>query len=163
LDVQCVEAIPYKIEADLYLDLELLIPLPEEKEYMVRGREKAQKEASARKPSNRPTKMTWTDDENNPQKVTTWKGLAGSVIHKALAEGLSPQELPMQTTSDPDKSKSEGFLSSVYFPEQKLYVSLHGSSDTIQGWIKAIISLLKKNGKDLGLRVDTANGDFINF
>ena len=44
LDVKCLEATPYKIGADIYLDLEQVIPLPQAQEYMVQRREKTLKE-----------------------------------------------------------------------------------------------------------------------
>jgi len=166
LDIQCLEATPYKIEADIYLDLEQVIPLPEAKEYIVQRREKAQKEASTslqRKQSDKPTKMTWTDDEKNPQEVSSWRALMESVIHRALAENLSPQQLPMPIASESEAAQSETFLSPAHFPNQKIYADLHGSSATIQVWIRTILNQLNVGGKKLGLQVDTASGVSKNF
>ncbi len=44
LDIQCLEAVPYQIGDELYLDLEQVIPLPEAQEYIVQQREKTHKE-----------------------------------------------------------------------------------------------------------------------
>ncbi|HAO78489.1 MAG TPA: hypothetical protein DCQ92_05835 [Verrucomicrobia subdivision 3 bacterium] len=44
LEIQCLKAVSYKIDNELFLNLEKIIPLPEASEYMVQRREKTQNE-----------------------------------------------------------------------------------------------------------------------
>ena len=56
LEIQCLKAVSYKIDSELFLNLEKVIPLPEASAYMVQRREKTQNEkqqvsASKREPT----------------------------------------------------------------------------------------------------------------
>lgn len=56
LDIRCVRMKPYKLDAQVLLDVQQVIPLPEASEYQVRVREKALSERSS------PRGEKWTED-----------------------------------------------------------------------------------------------------
>lgn len=170
IDISCFRLRPYQIGAELVLERERLIPPPELDDFMTdffSSIAETQSKTSARlqppRPSNKPTKMIWSDDEGNPLNVTSWKALVEQVVKKALSEGLAIQDLPMPHCTEKEFATGNDFLSPVHFPYHGIYLDLHGSSAQIQTWITIILSELKGKGKSLELRIDTRNGDKLEF
>jgi hypothetical protein len=109
--------------------------------------------------SNKPTQMVWLDDPENPIAVTSWNALVKQIIDASLSSGLKVSQLPMKkapaTQDDP-----VGFFSPMLLPSHGYYVEVHGSAEELRRQIYKMVALMGKAG---GLRVDTANGEVIEF
>lgn len=167
IDISCFVLRPYELGGQLLIGLERLIPPPVLDELMTdsisRPDERSQAAVDAsgaitRAPSNKPTRLIWGDDEQNPVLVSNWKGIAAQAIRKALIAGLKPEQLPMTTA----RSGSDMF-SAVYFESHSFYADLHGSSETVRGWVGDILDSLKSCGKVLTARIETKNGSVIDI
>jgi hypothetical protein len=172
IDIFCFRLRPYQIGTETVLERERLIPPPELDDLMTDSfstpifeTQSQQTGAVERKASNKPTKMTWTDKEDETQSVTTWKALIETVVRRALDEGLTLEQLQkiMPAVPESDVEAQTDFLAPSVIQEHKVVVNLHGSSATIQDWIKSILKELQTRGKKLGLTIETANGTPLEF
>ena len=164
IDISCFRLRPYHIAEQIVLERERLIPPPELDDFMTdiftttSTTSTPSSSNRVRSPSNRPTRLVWLDDEENPINVTSWKALIEQVVKRALAGGLKTDDLPMRHCQEDESN--DYMQSPVHFLQHNLYADLHGSAPTIKGWIREILRLIDNEDN---LRVETQNGEILVF
>jgi hypothetical protein len=92
IDIQCVRLKPYNLDGRLLVDVQQIVPLPEEADYQVQVREKAQKERQARASNVDFTRFDVQIDDESHKAM--WKRNAIFLICKLLCEkGVNPDEI----------------------------------------------------------------------
>jgi hypothetical protein len=92
LDIRCVRMHPYVSGDQTFLDVQIVIPIPEVADYQVRIREKKQKERASRQGSRDFTKYdVEIAGEHFPAQSKRW--MMFHLVAGALANGVTPQQL----------------------------------------------------------------------
>jgi len=165
IDISCFRLRPYRIAGEIVLERERLIPPPELDDYItdifVPSSVAAQAQPKLRRSQNKdkPVRIIWADDEENPVYVTTWRAMFGQVVDRLLAEGLAPSELPVKACLSEEEAR-EKYQAPKFFESHSLWVDLHGSGDAVRTFIRKLLSKMNKEGL---LRVETQNGNTIEF
>lgn len=89
IDIRCIKLVPYTVDENLLLSIEVIYPLPEAADYLVRRREKTMEERRQR----RQNQMFNLTVDNEVHRNLPKRQLAFLVIMAAIARGASPQEV----------------------------------------------------------------------
>lgn len=92
LDVRCVRIKPYKLNTDVLVDVQQIVPLPEAAEYQVRIREKAQEERKAREAERDVGRFELTIGDQVRSNLPK-RRLIYEVVAEALKRGADPQKI----------------------------------------------------------------------
>jgi len=91
LDIRCVRLKPYRLAADVFLDVQQIIPLPEAQDYLVRAREKVRTSVAG---GGGPDFTRFDLEIAGRRCERLWKNrLVHVVFGAAIAEGIDPQKL----------------------------------------------------------------------
>lgn len=92
LDIRCVRLKPYRLDKQILVDVQQIIPLPEVQEYQVQVREKEQKERQARESNADFTRFdVWFGTD---RREAMWKRNAIAFVCKKLCEnGVRPEAI----------------------------------------------------------------------
>ncbi|HEX8635471.1 MAG TPA: hypothetical protein VF703_15100 [Pyrinomonadaceae bacterium] len=164
IDVSCFRLRPYRIAGEIVLERERLIPPPELGDYMtdifvspVIGGQ-IQPQARRKQSEDKPSRLIWADDEENPINVATWREMFAQVVRRALSDGLSPDKLPTRVCKNEDDAQR--FQAPRFFESHNVWIDLHGSASAVQGFVRKILLGMNKQGL---LTVETRNGNVIEF
>jgi len=102
--------------------------------------------------------MSWSDDAESKQAVSSWKDALVEGTKRAISLGLLPDALPMKQSQD-----GAGFLSAREV-QPGLYIETNASSDLIMQWLsrmfhdrgksKGYLQITTRSGKTLQLPTD---------
>jgi hypothetical protein len=161
IDIACFRLRPYRISERLVLERERLIPPPELEEFLVEmqpsgdGRTPKPPRLIARRKSDKPTLMRWTDETEVEQAVLTWKDALVEGTKRAISLGLPQNELPMKQSTD-----GAGLISPRDI-QRGLYIETNASSVLIE---QLLSQMLQAIGKSKGfLQIITRSGRTINL
>lgn len=174
IDICAFRLRPYNIAGHTVLERERLIPPPELDEFMgetfaisVQTHDTSTG-VGTRKPQNRPKEATWSDEEGSVS-VNAWRALLQRVVTRALSEGMSPDQLPMKTSSKDASGMHGGQLINYVNlstdgqdqPEHtSIYVDLFGNAESIRDMVD---NIFQKWEMGATLTVETANGQTYEF
>ena len=92
LDIRCVRLRPYKLDNQLLLDVQQVLPLPEAQELQIRIREKSEQQRVARQTHRDYTRYDLTiGDEVRPKLYK--RAFIFEVVREAVKRGASPQAI----------------------------------------------------------------------
>ncbi len=156
IDIACFLLRPYKVEGQLLLARERLIPPPELNDFLVEMRPISEEDGTSatargsRKKSDRPESIKWADDPESRQSVSLWKDVLVEATRKALQLGMRRDDLPMKTSLKADEDMRSPK------PLGDFFIETNASSDVI---LKQISQMLKDRDKEKGfLQVVTKSG-----
>jgi hypothetical protein len=151
LDITCVRMKPYKLDDRLLVDVQQVIPLPEAEEYQVRIREKEQEErrSRARKPSDPPIWLTWSDSPEQHDEIHGWVDLLERATARAIKDGLRKEDLPMKHGDTKEGLIQLREISSEFFVESK------AGGVQILKWVSKMLNVLDKHKGFLTVKTES--------
>lgn len=164
IDISCFRLQPYRIADQVVVVRERLIPPPELGDFMTdiaapaAASSATQYKAGPKAPSNKPIGMVWSEDPEQSISLSSWRGLLMQVVPWALAHGLQPEQLPVRSCADKRQANDE-FRAPVLLEAHNLWIEVHNNAAGIR---TAVQSMVEQVG-NVGLRVETRNGEVIEF
>lgn len=144
LDVRCVRLRPYKLDGQVLLDVQQVLPLPEAQEHQIRIREKSEEQRVARKSSRDFTRYDLTIGNRTIQRLNK-RNLILHVVREATERDCSPASIEDTTGL------------------KYLWVSVDGELDEI-GFMEAATEEKKREEKRFdSIRYFTADDELIVF
>jgi hypothetical protein len=164
LDIRCYRLIPHKLNNEILIDVQQIIPLPEAESYQVKVREQKEERREARKGARDTTKYNF-----NGEVGLGKKGIVRSVWLKYIADNPTvtyeklTQDFPsggrlfveLEQALEQQKKDSNGL--SRYFVEVDEVISIGGKAYTISNqWGKGNIGKFLEYASKLGYKIEEA-------
>lgn len=92
LDIRCVRLRPYKLDSQIFLDVQQILPLPEAQEYQIRIREKSDQQRVARQTHRDYTRYDLTIGDQTYPKLYK-RAFIFEVVRAAVNRGASPEAI----------------------------------------------------------------------
>jgi hypothetical protein len=164
LDIRCYRLIPHKLNNEILIDVQQIIPLPEAESYQVKVREQKEERREARKGARDTTKYNF-----NGEVGLGKRGIVRSVWLKYIADNPTvtyeklTQDFPsggrlfveLEQALEQQKKDSNGL--SRYFVEVDEVISIGGKTYTISNqWGKGNIGKFLEYVSKLGYKIEEA-------
>ena len=156
LDITCITIKPYEYLDNILIDIQQKIPLPEAVDYMVKARDKSQKERTSQRMKG--IKPTYYQLGETPEKpVNTWADIYREVIKHAAENQFEFSKCPsVKVTATQDECRA-AYEIPVPGGDARRFVDLHGNAERIR---KNIGDILRSMNKHAGyLRINVASGE----
>lgn len=142
LDIRCVRIRPYKLDSQLLVDVQQVLPLPEAQEHQIRIREKSEQQRVARQTTRDYTRYDLTIGDRVRTKLYK-RAFIFEVVREAVKRGASPEAIEHAVG------------------RENLWVAVDGELDR-QGFIEAATKAMESVEKRFhSIRYFTTEGELI--
>jgi hypothetical protein len=127
LQIECVRLKPYVDESRVLVDVQPILPLPEEKDYSIQLRQKEQLEQAARESARDTTKYNLTiGGETHADLAKRW--VVYFVIRHLISSGHTPEEINSHIPQKTNRlfRSAEGQLNAAEFADRQRQLAEHG-------------------------------------